>query len=272
VIPFWKVEAIGNDFPLVHLADVDPSDLPALAVAMADRRFGIGGDGLLAVGMEEEDVRVRMFNPDGSEDFCGNGLRCAARHVHSLGWVGERFTMRHLDRMVPTSISAESICTILGGYSYNPADVPATVLVRDSVLPGFETVGPVSALTTGSTHLVVPRLPGSEAEFMSVSPRLEVAEFFPAKTSVIWSSELEPGVLRLRIWERAVGETLGCGTGSSAAAVDYARRTGFSGPVRVMNPGGEVGVSVSDGAITVCGEAREVYAGEWVASFLSPAR
>ena len=71
-VPFVKVEAIGNDFPLINEADAR-GDLPSLSIAMCDRHFGVGGDGLLTVRMEDDAVRLRMFNPDGTEDFCGNG-------------------------------------------------------------------------------------------------------------------------------------------------------------------------------------------------------
>ena len=80
-IPFWKVEAIGNDFVLVHLDGLDPNSLPDLARRVSPRRFGVGSDGLLAVGTLDGRLVLRMFNPDGSEDFCGNGLRCAAWHA-----------------------------------------------------------------------------------------------------------------------------------------------------------------------------------------------
>lgn len=139
-IPFWKLQSIGNDFPLVPLADlralldetvresldalhppeaecfVSPdwaatdleSVLARLAVAMADRRFGVGGDGLLAAEpLGEGRVLLRMFNPDGTEDFCGNGLRCAAVHAHARGWVGDAFTLEHLGRDVAVQIRNE---------------------------------------------------------------------------------------------------------------------------------------------------------------------
>lgn len=86
-VPFWKVESIGNNFPLFHLDDLGAAGgdveavLPKLAVLASDARFGIGGDGILVVSMEGPDLRLRMFNPDGSEDFCGNGIRCAVVHA-----------------------------------------------------------------------------------------------------------------------------------------------------------------------------------------------
>lgn len=296
-IPFWKLQSIGNDFPLVHLDDlesilaqgagqrsiVEPKDvegcfsepdagatdldglLMRLTVKMADRRFGVGGDGLLAARpFGEGKVLLRMFNPDGTEDFCGNGLRCAAIHAHSQGWVGERFTIQHLGREVPVEIGAGEVATHLGGASYDPAEVPlkGTELFR-ATLPGGR-IG--SALTTGSTHLVlwVDALPEDEA-FHTESPRLEHDALFPDRTSVMWTQVVGQDHLRLRIWERGVGETQGCGTGSAAAAVDYLRGEGRPGKVRVDNPGGTVYVSwdATANVTTIEGTAELVYAGEY---------
>jgi len=271
--PFWKMESIGNDFPVIHLEE--GLDYPALAIRMADRHFGVGGDGLLAVGLEDGTVRLRMFNPDGTEDFCGNGIRIAALHAHRQGWVGDRFTIRHLDREVPIEIDGELIRTQIGEASYDPDLIP----VRSSGEPfdvnvwtGMDAGTPLSifgsALTTGSTHTVIPTgtLPDDDT-FRSISAKIETDVKFPQRTSVIWSREVEPNVLEIRIWERGVGETLGCGTGSSAAAVDYLRRKGRGGRVEVRNPGGTIYVTMDawNRPITIEGTAREVYAGEFLA-------
>lgn len=268
---FWKVEAIGNDFPLVHLADVSGDELPELAKKMCDRHFGIGGDGLLALGMEGPYPRLRMFNPDGTEDFCGNGLRCAAIHAHRLGWVDTDFKILHLGKSVRCLIEGESVTTFLGSASYRPADVPTKF--ESDPENGFDRVvwndgtreirG--SSLTTGSTHTVIPGPLPDDEEFGELGPLLELAPQFPARTSVIWAEALAPMVLSVRIWERGVGETQGCGTGSSAAAMDYLRRIEGSGTVEVRNPGGTVWVSADrwDGPIAIKGGAKEIYSGVW---------
>ena len=296
-IPFWKLQSIGNDFPLVHLADlrglldrvareqyevarapaaecfVSPdwaltdleSVLPRLAVAMSDRRFGAGGDGLLAAErVGEGRVRLRMFNPDGTEDFCGNGLRCAAVHAHARGWVEEDFTIEHLGRDVPVRIGGGEVATQLGGATYEPSKVPVRGgEVFRAALPGGR-IG--SALSTGTTHTILPveELPDDEA-FFRESPLLENDPLFPDRTSVMWTKVVAPDHLRLRIWERGVGETQGCGTGSTAAAVDYLRAEGRGGRVRVDNPGGTVFVTWDPVAneTTVEGVAELVYSGEY---------
>jgi diaminopimelate epimerase len=209
-----------------------------------------------------------MFNPDGSEDFCGNGLRCAARYAADHGWVGNEFAIHHFGRRVQVSVSGERVSTTLGVATFNPRDIP---LARDSELfEGELSVGgeklTVSSLSTGSAHTVifVDALPDDE-RFFALSPLIETHELFPERTSVIWAQQVSPMALRLRIWERAVGETLGCGSGSSAAAAVLVRKLGRGGEVTVENPGGTVQVSMGDwrSPITISGKAREVYVGEW---------
>ena len=269
---FWKLESIGNDFPLIHLEE--GLDYANLAIRMADRHFGIGGDGLLAVGMEDDAVRLRMFNPDGTEDFCGNGIRIAALHAHQQGWVGTSFSIKHLDREVPIQIEGDVIKSQIGVASYDPDLIPARSSGEPfdvNIWTGMDAGTPLSifgsALTTGSTHTVIPTaaLPDDET-FKSISSKIEVDVKFPDRTSVIWSREVEPNVLEIRIWERGVGETLGCGTGSSAAAVDYLRRKQRGGRVEVRNPGGTIFVTMDkwSAPITIEGTAREVYSGEFM--------
>lgn len=268
-LKFWKLEAIGNDFPLLHLADVDASTLPQLAIQLCDRRFGVGGDGLLAVGMEEDDLRLRMFNPDGTEDFCGNGLRCAAIHAHSQNWVGDRFLIRHHGRDVPAVIKGGNVKTTLGVATYDPALVPVNFESEPAnsfdriVWTDGSTVVSGSVLSTGTTHTIIPGPLPDDHKFHSLSPRIETALQFPDRTSIMWAETVAPMVLKLRIWERGVGETLGCGSGSTAAAVDYLRRVGHGGTVEVINPGGTVWVSASawNEPVTLKGGANEVFEG-----------
>lgn len=301
-IPFWKLQSIGNDFPLIHISDVErflaqseaeraqvepradsecfvepdagatdvDGMLMRLAIAMADRRFGIGGDGLLAAKpLSHNRVLLRMFNPDGTEDFCGNGLRCAAVHAHAHGWVGESFTIDHLGREVPVTLGNAEVRTVLGGATYEPAQVPLRPGSGECFrcpLPGGR-FG--SVLSTGTTHTIVwvDELPNDEA-FFAESPKLEIDPLFPERTSVMWTRVVAPDHLQMRIWERGVGETQGCGTGSTAAAVDYLRGENRASRVRVDNPGGTVYVAWDpDTNVTAIeGTAELVYHGEYRAT------
>ena len=274
-LKFWKVQAIGNDFPLVRLEDVPAADLPTVAIAMSDRRFGIGGDGLLAFGLIEGKPTLRMFNPDGTEDFCGNGLRAATRWAFDRGLIPPQATLLHRGKEIAVSVDGPSVATTIPPASYEPREIPMLGPERfdAEVWAGMESGMPLvvrgSALTTGSTHVVLPTaaLPADE-NFRDVSRLIEHDAKFPDRTSVIWSQRESERALATRIWERGVGETLGCGTGSAAAAVDHARRWGLSGEIAVRNPGGTITVRLDrwNAPITIVGEASVVYEGEWVGS------
>ncbi|RYG47269.1 hypothetical protein EON79_07825 [bacterium] len=210
---FWKVQAIGNDFPLIRLEDADTAELPALAIAMADRRY--------------------------------------------------TFAIRHLERTVAVSIDGARVATVLGKASYVPADVPHTAsgeLFDTEIVPGHRG----SALTTGSTHTILwmEELPLSPA-FEMESEALENDLRFPLRTSVIWTRQDDEDAISIRIWERGVGETLGCGSGSTAAAADLMRRRGRGGRIEVRNRGGSVSVSAEswDAPLTIEGTAETVYSG-----------
>lgn len=275
-ISFWKVQSIGNDFPVVRLDDVDPGDLPRLAVVMSDRRFGIGGDGILAIGRDGDDLVLRMFNPDGTEDFCGNGLRAAARLGHDLGWARERFKIRHHGRIVSAGVDGERISTQIGRASYDPAMIPAAfasdpaATYHRKIIDWQGRVYTGSSLSTGSTHTVM--MPGfpADGDFEPLSSAIEVLPVFPERTSVIWREAAGPDKVSIRIWERGAGETLGCGTGAAAVAVETMRERGEGGSIEVVSKGGSVVVSAEswDGEITASGQAQVVYEGV----FFPPAR
>jgi diaminopimelate epimerase len=272
-IPFWKVESVGNDFVLIHLDDESSDDfLRHLAIKTCDRRFGIGGDGLLAIRMEGEVLVDRMFNPDGTEDFCGNGLRCVARHAHSQGWVGSSFVIRHGGQDIPTRIEGDLVSTVVAPASYDPSRIPAKftdtpekTFRRMPIWSGSGESVEGSALTTGSTHVVVIGGTVNDDLFFRASPEIEIDPQFPERTSVIWADEMGPRRIKIRVWERGVGETLGCGTGSAAAAVEFMRRHDIGGTIEVVNPGGIVRVSADswDAPLTIAGDAVEVYSGEF---------
>lgn len=270
---FWKVEAIGNDFPLVRLEEVSEAELPDLAREMSDRKFGVGGDGLLAFGIIEGAPTLRMFNPDGTEDFCGNGLRAATRWAFDQGLISAETTLSHRGLQVPVKVSGEQVQTTLPGASFDPKAIPMLGPERfdAEIWAGMESGMPLvirgSALTTGSTHVVIPTgaLPNDE-NFFDISKLIENDSKFPERTSVIWSKREAERAIAIRIWERGVGETQGCGTGSAAAAVDYARRNGYAGDLTVRNPGGTVTIRFNHWSdpITITGTASTVYEGEWL--------
>jgi len=266
-LPFVKVQSLGNDFVLVHLDEVDQNALPQLARETSDRRFAIGSDGLLVIGPEGDGLRLRMFNTDGSEDFCGNGIRCAALYGFRKGWSGVETSIHHFGETVSTTILDDGrVRSVFPPPDYRPEAVP---MAREGELfmAPIEVLGEtltLSAVTTGSTHTVIlaDRLP-DDAEFFRIGPAIEHHPLFPERTSVIWAVPEDGDRIRIRIWERGVGETQGCGTGSAAAAAVYARHSGRASLYCLINPGGEVQVSVKDSVtpIITSASAEILYAG-----------
>lgn len=242
---FWKTETIGNDFVLLHESDVveraREETLGALARALCDRNFGVGSDGLLIIGVRNGVLQQRMFNPDGTEDFCGNGLRCSALHAYRLGWVEANHTIEHFGRLVDARVAEDGEATVsIGPAVYDPEVVPLNRDLHPGELIDEEVCGYVgSAVNAGTTHFVtlVDELP-TDREIMLVGPQIEHHEFFPDRTSIVFAKPVGERELNIRIWERGVGETLGCGTGSSAAAAVWMRKNDLCGEVKVNNPGG----------------------------------
>ncbi|HZH97907.1 MAG TPA: diaminopimelate epimerase, partial [Fimbriimonadaceae bacterium] len=267
VVPFTKVESVGNDFVLIEEGTIPPRDLAAFAIHACRRRYSVGADGLLVVGREGEGVSLRMFNPDGSEDFCGNGLRCAAAYARRAAWVGYAFTIRHLGRTVPASVDGSRVRTLIAPASFAPDAVPHTaeteIFLKQEIISGHRIT--MSALSTGSTHVVlfVDSLPIDDI-FQRVSSTLEHHPLFPERTSVIWVQPVSENHVRIRIWERGAGETLGCGTGSAAAAAAFFRRAERGGELEVLNPGGPLKVRMDswDSLIEIEGTPEILYRGE----------
>ncbi|MGC8835028.1 MAG: diaminopimelate epimerase, partial [Armatimonadota bacterium] len=247
-----------------------------LAVEMCRRRTGVGSDGLLVLlNSKTADFRMRMFNPDGSEDHCGNGLRCTAAYYSCVEGVPPNVVLR-----VETSAGERSAVVLdlgppalvkasMGRPELRPSLIPAnfdgeTVVRRP--LRVLDRELEVTSLSVGTTHTVV-FAPEAlwERDFALLSPAIEVHPAYPERTSVLWTDVIRPDRILVRIWERGVGETLGCGTGACAVAV-AARLAGFTVAPRieVVSRGGSLYVEWDgEGDVYLTGPARFVFKGEW---------
>ena len=256
MVTFTKMHSAGNDF--VVLREPAGADLPALARQLCRRRYGVGADGIMVLSRAAEDAyRVRMFNPDGSEDTCGNGTLCIALYlwqealVHQTAFSLETLTGSKEVRVQPAQAAPTSVSVNMGRADFSPAAIPAApdsgeILSKRLDIDGVPVV--VSSVSTGTPHTVIftDALPG-DREFRRLAPRIEFHPLFPEQTSVSWGVVEAQDRVRVRVWERgAVGESLGCGTGACAIAA-IGRRLGLlANRVTVASKGGELGVAFDE--------------------------
>lgn len=265
-VPFEKYVSIGNDFVLVEATDVQNLNLPLFAQAVCDRHFGVGSDGLLVVEHSEVQVRMRMFNPDGTEDFCGNGLRITALHALRNAWFERNVPILHKGKdIVVTPTKAGWLDVQLPRPNFDCKEVPASVEgeIWEKELTVANENLVVSSVCTGTTHTVIfLDAPVPEKRFQKVSPLLERHEWYPERTSVIWAWPTDEKQVQIRIWERGVGETLGCGTGSAAVAACWFRKHPGHLSLHVKNPGGDAIVAVGPaGSLIVSARASHQFHG-----------
>lgn len=279
ILPFTKMQGVGNDFVVVDGRHAGDTDWSVLAMEMCDRRTGVGADGLLVLdGTYNADFMMRMYNPDGTPDVCGNGLRCIARYAVENRIV-EADTMRiaTLAGVRAAQIHRDAdgaICSVtinMGAPRFDPPSIPMRVPLEQVLDYPLELedgrILTLTALSTGSTHAVafVEKLP-EDSTFFSLSPQVEEHPLFPDRTSLMWCQVEAPAELRLRIWERGAGETWGCGTGACAAAVAAVlhRQAQPNAPVLVRSRGGELQVRWDpEGSIEMTGPAVTIYHGAY---------
>jgi diaminopimelate epimerase len=258
---FEKWQALGNDYVIVEAADL-PAPLTAPVVrALCDRHTGIGADGVLvleAAGEPGYVARLRIFNPDGSEaELSGNGAREAIMYLRHRGWTdSDQFSVLTVAGEIRPTILSDTTCRVDMGRA------------RDNGTGEVESGGQAwryrsIAIGNPQCAIEVPSVEKLDAlDLAAIGPGIEHAPQFPNRTNVSWFSELEPGVIRARIFERGVGETTASGTGACGAAIAYVLR-GADATVTVKLDGGDLEVEVTDDLhVDLTGWALPVYAGE----------
>lgn len=246
---FTKMQGLGNDFVVIEGADSIPTELIPTVCA---RRTGVGADGVLTVQRTgPESVQMRYWNADGSvAEMCGNGLRCVARYAFDHGLVdGRRMTVE----------------TAVGPLSAEVGDAHVRVELGDIVVSdSVELCGlPFVTASVGNPHAVTFVDDTDSAPVRSVGPQVETDPFFAAGTNVEFVARESHDALRVRVWERGVGETHACGTGAAAAAAvaHAAGRLPASSTVHLV--GGPLRVDLESGRAWITGPAETVFAGDW---------
>jgi diaminopimelate epimerase len=270
-LAFTKMEGAGNDFVVVDATETPFALSAAQLRRLADRHVGVGCDQILVVepsARPDVDFRYRIFNADGNEvEQCGNGARCFVRFVHARGLSAKReIRVETLGGVIVPRLEDDGEVSVdMGSPILEPARIPF-LTERPGLVQAFEIDGQVRelmVLSMGNPHAVQLVSDVEAAPVRSEGPRLEQHARFPKRVNAGYLQVLERGRIRLRVWERGVGETLACGSGACAAVVAGISRGLLDSPVRVEVRGGALTVSWAggDNPVWLKGPATTVFEG-----------
>lgn len=247
---FTKGHGTGNDFVVV---DESVELTPALVAAVCDRRFGIGGDGVLRVQRRDGRFFMDYWNSDGSlAEMCGNGVRVFVRYLLEIGLVA--------DDVIPIGTRAGvRTAHVEGDLIRVDMGVPELLGKSSATVEGEEYAG--LAVSMGNPHLVCP-VRSVDALDLHRAPSFD-GEFFPQGVNVEFSEFVNPDHLRMRVYERGSGETLSCGTGVCAVGYAYLLVGQHpTGSVTVDVPGGRLVFTLDERTSWLTGPAVLVATGE----------
>jgi diaminopimelate epimerase len=278
---FVKMHGTGNDFVMVDARGLD-ADWEPLARALCDRHFGVGSDGLILAlppSDVDADLRMRMFNPDGSEpEMCGNGIRCLAKFAVERGIARPRdgaITVDTLAGVLRCEVSGTGerfdwVRVSMGRPRLAPAEIPVLAESSGPVIDlpvrieGGEFA--VTCVSMGNPHAVhFTDQPVDEVALERIGPLVEHHALFPRRVNFEVASVLGRDRIKMRVWERGAGLTLACGTGACAVAV-AARLHGLTDDmVEIELPGGTQRLEWDgEGEVFLSGPAETVFEGRWL--------
>ncbi len=275
-IRFTKMQGIGNDYVYVNLFEEKVPDPVALSIAVSDRHFGVGADGLILIGPSKTaDVSMRIFNADGSEaEMCGNGIRCVAKYAREHG-------LAKSDKVsVETNAGVKSVLVILEGGKVVRArvnmgvprllrrEIPMTGPAKERCVDApLEAAGErftITAVSMGNPHCVIFTEDVAAIPLLNWGPAIERHPAFPERTNVHFVQVNTRGDVTMRTWERGSGVTLACGTGASAVCVAGALTDRTDRSVRAHLPGGDLELEwAQDDDVFMTGPATESFTGVW---------
>ena len=277
MVKFYKMHSLGNDFMVLDAVTHECTLSTEIIKRWAQRHEGIGFDQLLMIAPPQQpdaDFHYMIYNADGSEaEQCGNGTRCVAWLAQHLGlsnkpqltWhsKGGVLQTKLLEGRAPTVIE-----TTLPVPSLAPGDVPfvASSQANTAVLQADGNDFEITAVSTGNPHGVIFVDQIATVDVATIGAALSAHEAFPNHANIGFCQVVDRGFMRLRVYERGVGETRACGTGASAAVVAAHSHDLVDAQVKVSLPGGKLRIRWSgpDQPITMAGGATLVFAGELV--------
>lgn len=271
-LTFVKMHGLGNDFVVLDGVRQSVELTVEQLRFLADRHFGIGCDQVLLVepaGLAGVDFRYRIFNADGGEvEQCGNGARCFVRFVHEQGLTDKReIRVETLRGVIAPRLEEDGAVTVdMGAPVFAPDQIPfvsATDDLLQMLLLADDEIA-ITAVGMGNPHAVQLVADVDTAPVDRVGPLIESHPRFPQRVNAGFMQVVDRHTVRLRVFERGVGETLACGTGACAAAVAGIARGLLDSPVCVAMRGGELSIAWNGtgGPVLMTGPAVTVFKGE----------
>ena len=227
---FTKMHGCGNDYIYINCFEHEISSPETLSIALSDRRFGIGGDGLILIcPSKKADAKMRMFNADGSEGkMCGNGIRCVGKYLYDNRIIQKNtISVETLSGVKELQLSikngfAYEVSVDMGKAEFSPNKIPVDSDLPEVIDLPVKIAGEIYKITCvsmGNPHCVV-FLDEIEALDLSIiGPKFENNPLFPERINTEFIKVIDAHTIIMRVWERGSGETLACGTGACASAV-----------------------------------------------------
>ncbi len=265
-LPFMKMHGLGNDFVVIDSRARDIEMTADLAIAIGNRRTGIGFDQLAVISKGKADAHIRFWNSDGSTcGACGNATRCIARylmdetgrdHLHLTTARGDLYARDAGGGL--TSVN-------MGHPLLDWADLPLAYEMDTLELP---MTGAPTATSMGNPHCTFFVEDAEAVKLEEFGPPHEHHPLFPERTNVQVASIIGPDHIRMRVWERGAGITLASGSSSCATVVAAARRGLTGRKVRVDLDGGTLQIDWREDGVWMTGPTMHVCTGVLTAQFL----
>jgi diaminopimelate epimerase len=278
---FTKMQGIGNDYVYVNGFSETVADPARTAREVSDRHFGIGADGLILVlPSKQADVRMRMFNADGSEaEMCGNGIRCVAKYAFDRG-LSKKNPMRIEtgNGILTLELHTEGgkVQSVTVNMGQPVLDLPKIPVLMDLVSPTEEAhqisfdIGNISIphatfVSMGNPHVVIFPENIEQIDLPKLGPLVEHFPAFPKRINAHWVQVKSRGEVVMKTWERGSGITLACGTGACAVCVAGAITGRTDRKILAHLPGGDLTLDWrhTDNCVYMTGPAVEVFSGDW---------
>jgi len=273
---FTKMQGAGNDYVYVNCFEEHLDNPADVARKVSNRNFGIGSDGLILIMPSAvADVRMRMFNSDGSEsEMCGNGIRCVAKYAYDHGIVAKKEITAETGAGILTLQLFTNSHTLVDKVRVNMGEprLPRTAIpmngdgvlrVIDEPLNILHSTFRITCVSMGNPHCVIFVDDVDKFPVDKYGPLIENHELFPRRTNVEFVQIISRREVRQRTWERGAGETLACGTGASAVTVAGVLNGLTERSIVNHLSGGDLEMEWPDnGPVYMTGPAVEVFSGE----------